>query len=192
MRFSLRGVLLGAVGTPLGALTLLFLVARRPTPDRGLGGMSQMRMQRDGTSRCCSRDEFVQSPPPVGGGRRYLLGLRFSKACSLSRGDPLSIRGALPSRPCAGQRFLPQGPQGLERRQRGRTVSGPSAFMKFVTSWRWKHSVSGPTCGLVASRTWTRVGKPSPNPRCTTPVESARHRSHGAMPGALACRPPVG
>jgi hypothetical protein len=82
-----------AIGTPLGAHALLTLPPASQPP-RGEAKHSQP------ASGLSSRDEFVLSPASEDPGRRSLLGVHPSRACSRSTRRSLSSR-RLPSRPSA-------------------------------------------------------------------------------------------
>jgi hypothetical protein len=102
--FSLQGVPLIVVGTPLGGLAFVtFSALHAPRIRRCAGGMAT---QAWSPSRRRSHDESVLSPQPAGHGRRCPLGVSPSRACSPSLWHTLSSR-APPLSPLDGATFDP-------------------------------------------------------------------------------------
>jgi hypothetical protein len=106
MGFTLQGLLLDAIGAPLGALAFLTLLAEpTPLPEEGQARRSRLQGLVPATSSCSHRNH-------KGSSRRSLPGVHPSRAYSRSAWRSLSSR-RLPSRPQAASRLGPPGPQGI-------------------------------------------------------------------------------
>lgn len=92
----LQGVLPIVMGTPLGAPALLAFAAPFHHLIRVVARGSEEPRQAPLPSGPCSHDGFVRTPAPVGAGRRCLLGVHPSRACSPPCERRLSFAGASP------------------------------------------------------------------------------------------------